>query len=289
MLNQWILRQPLRPLYKSELGALQEVIDEHLNMGFIHPSNSPFRAPVLFVKKKDGSLQLCVNFWWLNSITQKDKYLLPLVSDLLAAPSKGKFFTKIDLQHTYHLVWISPGDEWKTAFHTHYGSFEWLVMPFGLTNAPAGFQCFLNTIFADLLDVFVIIYLNDILIFSLNEEDHVKHVSEVLHRLWKHNLFAKGEKCVFHTDSIEYLGHIIGLGGLWMDLGKVKIIQDWPEPKNVKDIQSFLGFANFYRRYIHNYSNIVVPLTCLTRKDTPQTNVIFLSPFSKMLSQWLRC
>ena len=142
-------------------------------------------------------------------------------------------------------------------------------MPFGLTNAPAGFQRFLNTIFADLLDVFVIIYLDDILIFSLNEEDHVKHVSEVLRRLRKHNLIANGKKCVFHTDSVEYLGHIIGPGGLRMDPGKVKIIQDWPEPKKVKDIQSFLGFANFYRRYIHNYSDIVVPLTRLTRKNNP--------------------
>ena len=120
-----------------------------------------------------------------------------------------------------------------------------------------------------LLDVFVIIYLDDILIFSLNEEDHVKHVSEVLCRLQKHNLFAKGEKCVFHMDSVEYLGHIIGSGSLQMDLGKVKIIQDWPKPKKVKDIQSFLEFANFYRCYIHNYSDIVVPLTHLTWKDTP--------------------
>ena len=154
------------------------------------------------------------------------------------------------------------------AFHTCYGSFEWLVMPFRLTNAPAGFQRFLNTIFTDLLYVFIIIYLDDILIFSLNEEDHVKHVSEVLRRLWEHNLFANNKKCVFHMDSIEYLGHIIGQGGFWMDPGKVKIIQDWLEPKKVKDVQSFLSFANFYRRYIHNYSDIVVPLTCLTWKNT---------------------
>ena len=179
-------------------------------MGFIRPSNSPFRAPVLFVKKKAGSLRLCVDFHRLNAITQKDKYPLPLVSDLLAAASKAKFFTKIDLQHAYHLVQISPGDEWKTAFRTCYGSFEWLVMPFRLTNAPAGFQRFLNTIFADLLDVFIIIYLDNILIFSLNKEDHVKHVSEVLRRLWKHNLFANSKKCVFHMDSIEYLGHCKG-------------------------------------------------------------------------------
>ena len=125
------------------------------------------------------------------------------------APSKAKFFTKIDLRHAYHLIQIAPGDEWKTAFRTRYGSFEWLVMPFGLTNAPSGFQRFLNTIFADLLDVFVIIYLDDILILSLNEEDHIQHVSEVLRRLRKHNLFANSKKCLFHPDSIEYLGHII--------------------------------------------------------------------------------
>ena len=142
-------------------------------------------------------------------------------------------------------------------------------MPFGLTNAPSGFQRFLNTIFADLLDVFVIIYLDDILIFSLNEEDHIKHVSEVFRRLCKHNFFANGKKCTFHTDSMEYLGHIIGQGGPHMDPAKVKTIQDWPEPQKVKDVQSFLGFANFYRHYIHNYSDIVVPLTHLTQKNTP--------------------
>ena len=260
---------PIYPLSQSKVGALREFIDEHLAMGFIQPSNSPFGAPVLFVKKKDGSLRLCVDFQRLNAITRKDKYPLPLVSDLLAAPTKAKFFTKIDLRHAYHLVQIAPGDEWKTAFCTRYGSFEWLVMPFGLTNAPSSFQTFLNTIFADLFDVFVIIYLDNILIFSLNKEDHIKHVSEVFHRLRKHNLFTNGKKCLFHTDSVEYLGHTIGPGGLHMDPVKVKIIQDWPEPQKVKDVQSFLGFANFYRCYIHNYSNIVVPLTCLIQKNTP--------------------
>ena len=138
---------PVYPLSQSELGALHEFIDEHLNMGFICPSNSPFGVPVLFIKKKDGSLWLCVNFHQLNSITQKDKYPLPLVSDLLEAPSKVNFFTKIDLWHAYHLIWISSSDKWKMAFCTCYGSFEWLVMPFRLTNAPASFQHFLNTIF----------------------------------------------------------------------------------------------------------------------------------------------
>ena len=182
--------------------------------------------PVLFVKKKDGSLRLCVDFRKLNAITQKDKYPLPLIADLLDAPSKAKIYTKIDLKHAYHLVRIAAGDEWKTAFRTKYGSFEWLVMPFGLTNSPGGFQRFLNTIFADLLDIFVIIYLDDILIFSVDEKSHIKHVSEVLRRLRKHGLYANNKKCEFHSDSVEYLGHIIGPGGIRMDEEKVKVIQD---------------------------------------------------------------
>ena len=259
---------PIYSLSESELLALREFIDEHLNIGFIRPSNSPFGAPVLFVKKKDGSLRLCVDFRRLNALTRKDKYPLPLISDLLDSPRKAKVFTKIDLRHAYHLVRIAPGDEWKTSFRTRYGSFEWLVMPFGLTNAPAAFQRFLNTIFADLLDVFVVIYLDDILIFSADEKEHVHHVSEVLRRLRQHGLFANGKKCTFHTDSVDYLGHIIGSDGLKMDSEKVKVILDWPEPRKVKDVQSFLGFANFYRRYIFNYSDIVVPLTRLTRKSS---------------------
>ena len=257
------------PLSAFELNALREFIDENLKSGFIRPSNSPFGAPVLFVKKKDGSLRLCVDFRRLNAITRKDKYPLPLTSELLDTPSRAKIFTKIDLKHAYHLIRIAAGDEWKTAFRTKYGSFEWLVMPFGLTNAPGGFQRFLNGIFNDLLDVYVIIYLDDILIFSGNKDEHFRHVSEVLKRLRKHGLYANGKKCSFHTESVDYLGHMIGPDGLQMDPAKIKVIQDWPEPRKVKDIQSFLGFANFYRRYIHNYSDIVVPLTRLTRKNIP--------------------
>jgi len=166
------------------------------------------------------------------------------------------------------LVRVAPGDEWKTAFRTRYGSFEWLVMPFELTNAPSIFQRFVNEIFADLLDVYVLVYLDDILIFSNNMADHKKHVKEVLQRFREHGLFVNGDKCCFHSDSVEYLGYIIGSGGLRMDSAKVQVIQDWPEPKKVKYVQSFLGFANFYRHFIHGYSEIVLPLTCLTRKTT---------------------
>ena len=192
-----------------------------------------------------------------------------MISDLLDSPRKAKIFTKIDLKHAYHLVQIAASDEWKTAFRTRYGSFEWLVMPFGLTNAPGSCQWFLNTIFADLLDVFVVIYLDDILVYPQDEKEHVKHVSEVLQRLKRNGLYANGKKCLFHSDSVDYLGHLVGPEGLRMDPDKVKVIQDWPEPQKVKDIQYFLGFANFYRRYIDNYSDIVIPLTWLTRKNVP--------------------
>jgi len=169
----------------------------------------------------------------------------------------------------YHLVWIALGDEWKTTFCTRYGSYEWLVMPFGLTNTPAAFQQFVNTIFADMLDVCIIVYLNDILIYSEDMESHQQHVWEVLCRLQLHSLFAKLEKCEFHSDSVEYLSYQLSPDSLTMSPDKIQTISDWPEPQKVKDIQSFLGFTNFYCQFIFNYLDIVVPLTQITRKDAP--------------------
>jgi len=164
---------------------------------------------------------------------------------------------------------VADGEEWKTTFRTRYGSFEWLVMPFGLSNAPAVFQRFMNDIFSDMLDVTVIVYLDDILIYSDDMTQHKKHVKEVLRWLRKHGLYAGANKCEFHKDTIEYLGYILSPDGLRMSEEKVQTIMDWPEPRKVKDIQSFLGFANFYRRFIHGYSDIVIPLTRLTRKHAP--------------------
>ena len=247
---------PLGTLYSLspvELSALRTFIDENINTGFICPASSSHAAPVLFVKKKDGSLRLCIDFQGLNKITKKDRYPLPLISDLVDSPSRAKIYSKIDLRHAYHLVRIAPGDEWKTAFHMHYGSYEWLVMPFGLTNAPAAFQRFVNTIFADMLDVCVVVYLDDILIYSKDMESHQQHVWEVLRRLRLHGLFAKPEKCEFHSDLVEYLGYCLSPDGLTMSPDKIQTISDWPEPQKVKDIQSFLGFTNFYRWFIFGH------------------------------------
>jgi len=256
-------------LSPTELEALRVFIEENVRNGFIRPSNSPHGAPILFVKKKDGSLRLCVDYRGLNRLTKKDRYPLPLLSDLLDTPRKARIFTKIDLRHAYHLVRVAEGDEWKTTFRTRYGSFEWLVVPFGLTNAPAVFQRFMNDIFSDMLDVTVIVYLDDILIYSDDIDKHKSDVKEVLRRLRKHGLYAAAQKCEFHKDTVEYLGFILSPDGLRMAENKVKTILDWPEPRKIKDVQSFLGFCNFYRRFIHGYSDIVIPLTRLTRKNTP--------------------
>ena len=174
---------PLAPIYSlsvTELATLRNFLDEHTKTGFIRPSLSPHGAPVLFARKKDGSLRLCVDFRGLNKITKKDRYPLPRINDLLDSPRKARIYSKIDLRHAYHLVRINKGDEWKTTFRTRYGSFEWCVMPFGLTNAPAAFQRFINDVLGDLLDIYVLFYLDDILIYSNNPTEHKAHVWEVL-------------------------------------------------------------------------------------------------------------
>ena len=167
-------------LSQVELEALRKFIDENLASGMIRPTRSPYGAPVLFVKKKDGSLRLCVDYRGLNKLTIKDRYPLPLISDLLDSPRRARIYTKIDLRHAYHLVRIAEGDEPKTAFRTRYGSFEWLVVPEGLSNAPAAFQHFMNDIFADLLDICVTVYLDDILVYSDDITQHRAQVRDVL-------------------------------------------------------------------------------------------------------------
>ncbi len=266
------MSSPLGPIYslsESELKALCEFIDNNLRSRFITPSHSPHGALVLFVKKKTSELHLCVNFHGLNKISKKDCYPLPLIFDLLNSTCSTCIYTKLNLQHAYHLVCIAEGDEWKTAFWTCYGSFEWCVMPFGLINAPTAFQHFVNNIFADMLDVSVVVYLDDILIYSNDPMEHRKHVHKVLHRLRANGLYCKGSKCEFHWDSVEYLGYILSLEGLHMSEDKVKAILDWLVPQKVKNIQSFLGFTNFYHCFIHEYSDIVILLTRLTCKGTP--------------------
>lgn len=252
-------------LSKLELDALKESIDENLAKGFIRPSQSPAAAPILFVKKKDGSLRLCVDYRGLNKVTNKNRNPLPLIFEMLDRLSKAKYFTIIDLRNAYYQIRIAEGDEWKTAFRTKYGLFEYLVMPFGLTNAPSTFQHLINFVFHDMLDKFVVAYLDDILVFSNTKEEHERHVKQVLGRLKENKLYAKAEKCEFYAEEIEFLGYLISSKGIRMDPAKVQSVVEWPQPKNIKEIRGFLGFANFYRHFIKNYSKLVAPLTDLTK------------------------
>jgi len=258
---------PLYTLSETELKALDEYIKENLTKGYIQASTSPAGAPILFVKKRDGSLRLCVDYRGLNKITIKNRHPLPLIGESLDRLRSATVFSKLDLRAGYNLVRIAEGDEWKTAFRTRYGHFEYRVMPFGLTNAPATFQHLMNDVLRDFLDDFVVVYLDDILIFSTSLDEHKRHVRRVLERLRDNGLFAKPEKCAFHQREIEYLGYLVSPDGVKMDPKKVSAILDWPEPTNVTQLQAFLGFANFYRRFIHSYSKVAVPLTRLLKKD----------------------
>ncbi|KAJ1576003.1 hypothetical protein NDA11_005725 [Ustilago hordei] len=261
-------KPPQGPLYlkgPKEMSELRRYLDENLEKGFIRPSKSPAQSPVLFVPKKDGGLRLCVDYRGLNEITVKNRAPLPLIEEQLFLLRKARIYTKLDLRAAYNLIWIAKGDEWKTAFGTQLGLYEYLVMPFGLANAPAHFQSFINDIFQDIIGIYVVVYLDDFLIFSDTEEAHVKHVTEVLTRLRSNRLFAKLSKCEFHTKTVEFLGYIIKPMGIEMDPEKVHTVKEWPMPESIHDIQRFLGFANFYQRFIAHFAHIAKPLTALVK------------------------
>jgi len=249
------------------MKALKEYLDVNEKRGWIRSSTSLAGAPIHFVKKKDAGLRLCVDYRQLNEITIKDRTPLPLIRESLDKLSSATIYTKLDIRDAYYNLRIRAGDEWKTAFRTRYGLYEYCVMPFGLTNTPALFQRWMNEILCEYLDIFWMAYLDDILIFSQNLKDHRKHVRTILKRVKETGLRLKTSKCEFHTKEIEYLGYVISPQGLRMDEEKIRTIKEWKEPTNIKGIQSFLGFAKFYRRFIQDYSQITTPLICLTRKE----------------------
>ena len=263
---------PSRPTYRlspKEQDVLKTQLEELVDQEFIQPSKSPYGAPVLFVKKKDGELRMCIDYRALNKGTIKNKYPLPRIDELLDRLHGATVFSKIDLRSGYHQIRIDDADIPKTAFRTRYGHFEFRVLPFGLTNAPATFQGLMNDIFRPYLDQFVIVYLDDILIFSKSPEEHEQHLRTVLSVLRQEKLYAKASKCEFFESKTEFLGHIISDQGILPDPKKLQAIEEWPAPKTVTEIQSFLGLANFYRRFIRNFSHIAAPLTSLTKKDHP--------------------
>ena len=229
-------------------------------------STYPWSAPALFVAKKDGSMQMCIDYRKLNRVTVKDKYPLPRIDDLFDQLRGSSYFSKIDLRSGYHQLRVREQDIPKTAFGTPEGHYEFLVMPFGLTNAPAVFMDLMHRVLQEFLDEFVIVFIDDILIYSTTEEQHRKHLSAVLQTLKEHRLFAKFSKCDFWRREVKFLGHVVTSEGIAVDPSKVEAVLNWQRPKSVFDIRSFLGLAGYYRRFIKGFSSIALPLTRLTRK-----------------------
>jgi hypothetical protein len=260
-----ISKRPYRmPL--TELAELKKQLKELLDKGFIRPSTSPWGCPALFVKKKDESLRMCVDYRPLNAVTIKNKYPLPRIDVLFDQLVGAKVFSKIDLRLGYHQIKIHASDIPKTAFSTRYGLYEFLVMSFGLTNAPAYFMYLMNSIFMLELDKFVVVFIDDILVYSKNEDEHTEHLHIVLQRLRDHRLYAKLSKCEFWLREIKFLGHTISQDGISVDPKKLQEVMDWKPPTTVRQIQSFLGLAEYYRRFIPDFSRIAKPMTELLKK-----------------------
>ena len=250
-----------------ELKELKVQMDELVSKGFVRPSTSPWGAPVLFVKKNDGSLRLCIDYRELNRVTIRNQYPLPRIDDLFDQLQGARVFLKIDLRSGYHQLKIRSEDVPKTAFKTLYGHYKFLVMPFGLTNAPTVFMDLMNRIFQPYLDQFVIVFIDDILIYSGSKEDPEEHLRVVLQILRENQLYAKFSKCQYWLNSVAFLGHVISAEGVYVDPQKFEAIVNWKPPTNVTEIRSFLGLARYYRKFVEGFSKLAAPLTKLTKKE----------------------
>lgn len=265
---------PFGPIYSlsvKEEKVLKDYIEGALAAGIIRESRSSAGAPVMFVPKSDGGLRLCVDYRGLNNVTKTNRTALPIIRDMLFRANGSKYFSKIDLKSAFNLIRIMEGHEFLTAFRTKYGHFEYLVMPFGLKNAPGTFQGLMNSIFGDLIDRGVLVYIDDLLLYSVSEEEHRRLLKEVFKRLRSHNLKVNPKKCSFYCSEVNFLGHVISENGVKMDAKKLDSIKNWEPPKNVKELQSFLGLCNYYRDFIPRFASIAVPLYVLTKKDTVYT------------------
>ncbi|OWB70298.1 hypothetical protein B5S30_g5810 [[Candida] boidinii] len=248
-------------LTPEEKVELTKQVGSLLDQGFIRKSTSPYNSPVLFVKKKDGTLRLCIDYRALNNITIKNKFPIPRIDEALDKLGGAKVFSKMDLRSGFYQIRVTDEDVPKTAFSTDRAHYEFTVMPFGLTNAPATFQTMMNTVLGGFIDKFVLVYIDDILIYSKTAEEHEKHIKMVLSKLREHKLVAKKSKCEFFKDKLQFLGFVISKDGIHTDPDKVDRIKNWPTPTSRKQVQSFLGLVGFYRRFIQNHSKIS---SCLT-------------------------
>ncbi|GJS16764.1 putative reverse transcriptase domain-containing protein [Tanacetum coccineum] len=258
-----VARAPYR-LAPSEMKELSEQLQELTDKGFIRPSSSPWGAPVLFVKKKDGSFRMCIDYRELNKLTVKNRYPLPRIDDLFDQLQGSSIYSKIDLRSGYHQLRVREQDIPKTAFRTRYGHYEFQVMPFGLTNAPAVFMDLMNRVCKPYLDKFVIVFIDDILIYAKDEKEHGEHLKAILELLKKEQLYAKFSKCEFWIPKVQFLGHVIDSRGIHVDPAKIESIKDWASPKSPTEIRQFLGHAGYYRRFIEGFLKIAKSMTKIT-------------------------
>ncbi|GKE16620.1 putative reverse transcriptase domain-containing protein [Tanacetum coccineum] len=242
---------------------LQELSDR----GFLRPSSSPWGAPALFVKKKDGSFRMCIDYRELNKLTLKNRYPLPRIEDLFDQLQGSRVYSKIDLRSGYHQLRVREEDIPKTAFRTRYGHYEFHVMPFGLTNTPALFMDLMNRVCKPYLDRFVIVFIDDILIYSKSRKEHEGYLKLILKLLKEEELYAKFSKCEFWLSKVQFLGHVIDSEGIHLDPATIEAIKDWASPKTPIEIHQFLGLAGYYRRFIEGFSKIARPMTKLTQKS----------------------
>jgi len=258
--NAWPYRYS--PLHKDEI---ERQVREMLTAGLIIPSTSPFASPVLLVQKKDVSWRFCVDYRRLNDMTIKNRFPMPLIEEIIEELAGSSYFTKLDMKSGYHQVRMKQEDEYKTAFKTHHGHYQFKVMPFGLTNAPATFQCIMNEVLAPFLRKFVMVFLDDILIYSPDLDSHLAHLEQVLETLKTNQLYLKKSKCSFAQGQVEYLGHVISGRGVATASDKIEAMLKWPVPKNVTDVRAFLGLTGYYRRFVKDYGCIAKPLTQLLK------------------------